>query len=210
MKSVDTGREKVKKICEVLRKETLDPAKKEGDQIIAKARSESEKIIADAKRDAAGILEEARKKVEEERNVFQASINLAAKKSIETLKQEIDKRLFNPELASFVSEKMKDPKVIADLISVIVSGIEKEGINGDLRAVVSKGINGEAVNKELAKGVIERLESKGVDLGDIGGGAQVQIKDRNLTIDLSDEALKHLLASFVRDDFRAIIFAADV
>lgn len=206
MKSVDTGKEKVKKICEVLHRETIGPAKKEGDQIIAKAREEGEKIVSNAKREAMRLLENARKKIEEERNVFQASMNLACKKSIDTLKQDIEKRLFNPELEAFVAKKMKDPKVAADLISAIVKGIEKEGIEGDLRAIVSKDINVEAVNQELSKGIMDKLESKSVEVGGIEGGAQVKIVDRNLTIDMSDEALKTLVAGFVRDDFRSVIF----
>ena len=207
MKSVDTGKEKVKKICEVLRKETIDPAKKEGGQIIAKARSEGERIVANAKEEAARLLYDAKKKIEEERNVFQASINLACKKSIATLKQEIEKNLFNPQLAAFVGERTKDPKVVAELITAIINGINKEGINGDFRALVSKAVNTEAVNKELSKGIVEQLESKSVELGEIEGGAQVKIVNRNLTIDMSDDALKSLLANFVRDDFRSVIFA---
>ncbi|QVL55093.1 MAG: V-type ATP synthase subunit E [Simkaniaceae bacterium] len=207
MKSVDTGKEKVKKICEVLRKETIDPAKKEGGQIIAKARSEGERIVANAKEEAARLLYDAKKKIEEERNVFQASINLACKKSIDTLKQEIEKNLFNPQLAAFVGERTKDPKVVAELITAIINGINKEGINGDFRALVSKAVNTEAVNKELSKGIVEQLESKSVELGEIEGGAQVKIVNRNLTIDMSDDALKSLLANFVRDDFRSVIFA---
>lgn len=210
MKSVDTGKEKVKKICEVLRKETLDPAKKEGDQIVAKARADAKKIIEDAKGEASKVHAEAKKRIEEERNVFQASINLAAKKSIDTLKQDIEKKLFNPELAQLVAEKVKDPKVIAGLIGAIVSGIEKEGIGGDLRAIVSSAVGVDAINKELTKGIIEKLKSKSVEIGEIKGGAQVKVVGQNLTIDMSDQALQTLLASFVRDDFRSVIFAATV
>ena len=76
MKSVDTGKEKVKKICEVLRRETIDPAKKEGNQIIAKARDEGEKIVTHAKQEAARLLDDAKKQLEEKRNIFQASINI--------------------------------------------------------------------------------------------------------------------------------------
>lgn len=210
MKSIDTGKEKVKKICEVLRKETLDPAKKEGDLIIAKARADAEKIIKDAKGEASRVQAEAKRRIEEERNVFQASMNLAAKKSIDTLKQEIEKKLFNPELTQLIAEKMKDPKIVAKLIVAIVSGIEKEGIEGDLKAIVSGAVSIDAVNKELTKGIIEKLKSKSVEIGEIEGGAQVKIIDQNLTIDMSDEALKTLLANFVRDDFRSVIFAATV
>lgn len=208
MKSVDTGKEKVKKICEVLRKETLDPAKKEGEQIIAKARAQSEKIIADAKKDGERIHEEAKKKIEEERNVFRASMNLACKKSIETLKEKIDKELFNPELSHFVHELTKDPKVASQLISAIVSGLQKEGVEGDLRAIVSNTIDVEAVNKELVKGILERLKKQSIEVEEIEGGAKVKIENENLTIDLSSDALKNLLSGFLRDDFRSILFAS--
>lgn len=210
MKSVDTGKEKVKKICEVLRKETLDPAKKEGDQIIAKAKRDAEKIIEDAKQKAAKIHEETKRKIEEERNVFQASINLACKKSLEMLRQEIETKLFNPELKSLLSKELNEPKVVAELISAIVTAIQKEGLEGDLRAIVSKAVKLEAVNQALLKGIETRLKGNSVELGALKGGAQVKMVDHNLTIDLSEEALKSLLASYVRDDFRSIVFASNV
>jgi len=207
MKSVDTGKEKVKKICEVLRKETIDPAKKEGDQIIAKAKHSAEGIVADAKKEAARLLDEARSKIEEERNVFKASINLACKKSIDMLKQSVEEKLFNPQLAEFCKAATNDSKVAADLISAIIKSVDKEGVDGDLKAVVSKDVDLDAVNKAILKGAIEKLKSKSVEVGSIEGGVQVKIVDQNLTIDMSDESLKNLLASFVRDDFRSVIFS---
>ena len=210
MKSVDTGKDKVKKICEVLKKETLDPAKKEADRIIAKARVDGEKIIEDAKREAQKLQEEAKKRIEEERNVFQASINLACKKSLDTLKQEIEKKLFNEELEHFISKQMNHPDIVAELISAIVKGIEKEGIDVNLKALISSTVSPQAVNQALAKGIVDRLKEKSVEIGDITGGAQVKIVDQNLTVDMTDEALKTLLANFVREDFRSVIFAASV
>ena len=210
MKSVDTGKDKVKKICEVLKKETLAPAKKEADKIIALARSDAERILEDAKREGKRIHDEAKKKIEEERNIFQASLNLACKKSLDTLKQEIEQNLFNEELNAFIDKQMKDPHIIAEIISAIVKGIEKDGIDVDLKAVISSAVSTQEVNRELARGVVERLKSKSVEIGDITGGTQVKIVDKNLTIDMTDEALKALLASFVREDFRSVIFAATV
>ncbi|MEM8727205.1 MAG: V-type ATP synthase subunit E [Chlamydiota bacterium] len=207
MKSIDTGKEKVKKICEVLRKETLDPAKKEGDRIIAKARADAEKIIEDAKNEASRIGEESKRRIEEQRNLCQASMNLAAKQSIDTLKQEIEKNLFNPELNRLVADTVKEPKAVAELIQAMIAGIKKEGIEGDLKAIISGSVDVDAVNRELAKGGIEKLKSESIEVGAIEGGAQVKIIDKNLTIDMSDEALKELIAGFVRDDFRSMIFA---
>ena len=210
MKSIDTGKDKVKKICEVLTKETLDPAKEEAKKIVGKAHVEAEKIVSKGKREAQRLLGEIKKKIQEERNVFQASINLACKKSLDTLRQEIEQSLFNTELNTFVEGKMQDPHVIAEIIAAIIKGIEKEGIDANLRAIIPGVVSAKAVNQELAKGILERLKSNSVEVGDIEGGALVKIMDKNLTIDMTDEALKTLLASFVREDFRSVIFETDL
>ena len=44
MEIVDSGKDKVKKICETLKKQTLDPAKQEARNIIDHALKEAEKI----------------------------------------------------------------------------------------------------------------------------------------------------------------------
>ena len=207
MKSVDTGKDKVKKICEVLKRETLDPAKKEADLIIHQAREDAAKIIEDAKREAQKIHSDAKKKIEEERNVFESSINLACRKSLSTLKQDIEEKLFDPELSKWIGKAAQDPHVIAELISAIVKGIEKEGIDADLQALIPSTVSSKTVNQELLKGIVERLKEKSVLIGEFQGGAEVKIVDQNITIDITDEALKALVASFVRDDFRSVVFS---
>lgn len=208
MKSVDTGKDKVKKICEVLKRETLDPAKKEADVIIHKAREDAARIIEDAKREAQNAIEEAKRKIEEERNVFQASINVACKKSLDMLRQEIENKLFHTELQAFVGKNMQNAHTIAELISAIVKAIEKEGTEANLRAIVPSSVSAKEINGQLVKGILERLEKNSVELGEIEGGVEVKVVDKNLTIDMTEEALKSLVASYVRDDFRSVIFSA--
>ncbi len=48
--ATDTGKDKVKKICEVLRKETIEPAIDEARGILEEAHSKGEAIIRDAKK----------------------------------------------------------------------------------------------------------------------------------------------------------------
>ena len=208
MKSVDTGKDKVKKICEVLKRETLDPAKKEADAIIHVAREDAARIVEDAKRAAQNVFEEAKRKIEEERNVFQASINVACKKSLDFLKQEIEQKLFHKQLQDFVGKQMRDPHTIAELITAIVKAIDKEGIGANLRAVIPSTVSAKEVNQQLVKGVLERLEQNSVELGEIAGGVEVKVVDKNLTIDMTEDALKSLVATYVRDDFRSIIFSS--
>jgi V/A-type H+-transporting ATPase subunit E len=43
-------------------------------------------------------------------------------------------------------------------------------------------------------------------VGSFKGGAQLQWHDRKLTLDMSDDALKELLSTYVRKDFRKMLF----
>jgi V/A-type H+-transporting ATPase subunit E len=208
MKAVETGTDKVKKICEALKKETIDPAKKEADAIVHRAREEAARLIEEAKEEAKEVLREAKEKIQEERSVFQSSIHLAAKKSIAALKEEIEEKLFSRELSEVVKKAVSGPEVVAKLISAIVKGIEEEGIKGDLRAFISKEVSVQDVNACLAEGILERLKGKSVEVGEVKGGAEVKIVDQNITIDMSDEALKALLAKYIQEDFREIIFSS--
>ena len=63
MKSTEVGKDKVKKICDVLRRETLDTAKEEAAAIIEKGREEVKGLIEEAKREAKRAHEAAKKKI---------------------------------------------------------------------------------------------------------------------------------------------------
>jgi len=209
MKGLESGKDKVKKICEVLKKETLEPAQHEADQIIATANAQAQKIIADAQAKAEALLLEGKNTLERQKNVFQSSMNQACKQSIEFLKQEIENKLFNHELSSMITKQMQDPKVIAEIISAVVAAIEKEGLETDITAFVPSVIPARNVNTMLAQNVISKLREKEVVLSSLQGGVAVKLQDQNITIDISDQAVKDLVSQFIRKDFRDLIFAAN-
>ena len=204
---MDTGAKKIKKICEILKQETLEPAKKEAEKILAQARNDARKIVEDAKLEEKRIYEESKKKIKEREDIFQSSLNLACKKSFDTLKQKVEQALFNKALALSFDKQMQDSHVIAKILSAIVKGIEKEGIDVDLQAKISSSVSKQEVQRELAQSVINHLKLESVEIG-LSGGAEVKICDKHLTIDMSDKALKALIANFVREDFRSIFFAS--
>ncbi len=206
MKTVDTGKDKVRKICDVLKKETLAPAKLEAEQIIVNARVKGELLIKEAKAQIERMQSTARHEIDTERSLFQASLNLACKQGMATLKQDIENKIFNKALGESLDQFINDPKIIANLISAIVTSIEKEGIDVDLQAVISSRVSKEEVNKHLMQGVLEKLQEKSVILGEITGGAEVRLLNKQMTLDISDQSLATLLGTFLRSDFRAILF----
>ena len=209
MKGLESGKDKVKKICEVLKKETLEPAKKEAEEILHQAHATAEDIISQAHEKAKEIEFAAKKEIERQKNVFQSSLHQACKQSIESLKQQIENNLFNKELSDLITRQSQDPKVIAELLTAVVKAIEKEGINSDITAYVSAAVPAKAVNTLLAQNVLQRLKEKEVILGSMQGGVAVKIYKENISLDITDTALKELVSQYIRKDFRDMLFAAN-
>jgi V/A-type H+-transporting ATPase subunit E len=208
MKGLETGKDKVKKICDALRKETLEPALQEAAQIVDDARREAERIVREGREEAERALAEARALVERERNVFQSSLHQACRQALEALKQTIEEKLFHRELARLLHKQTEDPKVIAALIEAVVHALRKDGIDAPLSAYIPAAVPARSVNALLGSEILERLKEKSVLLGAMAGGASVKLHKENITLDLSDEALKELVAHYIRRDFREMLFGA--
>ena len=206
MKGTETGKDKVKKICDILRRETLDPAVNEAEQIIRSAKEQAEQIVSSGRNEAEKMKEEARQDIERQRNVFQSSLAQACKQAIEALKQSIEEKLFNQELGRMITKHTQDPKVLAQLIGAVVKGLEKEGIDASLSVYVPAAVPARSVNALLAHEIVEKLKEKSVLVGPLTGGIEVKLHKENITVDISDAALKELVANYIRKDFREMVF----
>ena len=206
MKDLETGKDKIQRICDALRKETLEPAKQEAREIVENAHMQASEIVAEAKQSAASMIQAAEKEMEEKSRVFHASLNLACKQGIEQLKQKIEKELFDQELASLVTQEMADPKVIASLLNSFMKSCEEKGIEEEFVALIPKTISPRSINELLAARVLARLKNKTVVAADFGGGVQIQLKGSQITIDISDGVVRDLISQYIRRDLRDLVF----
>lgn len=206
MKTLENEQDKIQKICDALRKQTLEPAQAEAEKIIQAGHARAEQIVQEARQQSDQLLAEARKKIERERNVFESSLSQASKQSIEALKQAIEHQLFTPELHDQIVKNTTDPKVIASLITSIVSAIEKEGLGVDLNAYVPASVPAQQVNALLAKEIINKLNGKSVALANFAGGAKIRVEGKNITLDISNTEIEELIQRYVRKDFRKLLF----
>ncbi len=204
--TLEKGEDKIQKICDALRRETLEPAKREAEKLIEDARVRAEQIVKEAHEQVEKLLEAARETIEQERNVFHSSLEQAGKQSLEELRQAIEHKLFNDQLQKVLEEQVSDPKVIAKLVTSIIQAIDREGISTELSVIVPESVSAKEVNKLLGDGILQKLETKSVSLGEFVGGAQVKLLDKKMTIDITDGALMELLSSYVRKDFRKLLF----
>ena len=72
MKGLETGKNKIQKICDVLRKETLEPAKQEAAEIVENAHIAASKILVDAQKKGQELLSLAEKEIAEKKKVFES------------------------------------------------------------------------------------------------------------------------------------------
>lgn len=207
MKTLESGQDKIQKICDKLRHEIIEPAQKDAHQIIVDANKQAEMIINDADKQAKLIIKQARELNEQERNVFNSSLIQASKQALEALRQEIETNFFNDGLESILDKGLADPQLVANLINGIVKGLEKDGVSTDLKAVISRTLAPEQITNALLDNVRKKLKDQPLEIGQFGGGVQVKLVGKRMTVDLTDDALKDLLSTYARKDFRHIIFS---
>jgi V/A-type H+-transporting ATPase subunit E len=206
MKGLDTGKDKVKKICDVLRKETLEPAKREAEETLSRAQAEAAAIIEAAEKEAARIYEETRREIEKQHTIFQASLAQACRQTLELLKQEIEEKLFNRELSALLGKQLQEPKVLHQLIDAVVGALGKEGTDADLSIYIPAAVPARTINDLLAGSVLEKLKEKSVLLSGIAGGIEVKLHNKRLTIDISEATIREIVANYIRKDFRDLLF----
>ena len=206
MKVVEAGKDKVQKICDAIRKETLEPAQQEAREIVENARLEAQEILAKAEKEAKKRVEETEKTLEEKKRVFDSSLQMACRQGIEWLKQKIEKELFDQELAHLVTQKTQDSKVIVHIIDSFFQIIQDRGIDDEFVVVIPKSISPRQISSEVAAKVLEKLSGEKIVLGEFSGGVKIQLKERAITIDISDEVVCDLIAQYIRRDFRELVF----
>ena len=209
MNTLKNSNDKIQEICDVLKRETLEPAQKEAQEILSQAHSEAKRIKHEAEIDAKKILAHAELEIIQKKNVFQSSLAQAARQATEALKQSVVANLFNDQLITLVESSSSSPDVVGQLIKALIEALDKDGIDGNISAYIPEHLKPEDVNRALGKALISRLKTESVQVGNFKGGAMVKLEDKRLTLDISDKALKELFSTYLKKpEFRELIFNA--
>ena len=206
MEILDSGKDKVKKICETLKKQTLDPAKLEAKNIVDVALKEAEKIVKHAREEAKQILEDQKQRLAQEKKAFQSSLSFACKQSLEALKEEIEHHLFNKQVSTLFQHETHQDSLVAQFIEVVIKALEKEGINAPFDVYIPKVLSRQKIAQKLGSEILSKIEGSELHLADFHGGAKVRVKNRHMTVEITDESLKALFSRFIREEFRNLLF----
>ena len=170
MKSLEQGKQKIQRICDIIKEETLEPAKQEAEKIVAQARERAQAIVEEAEKQAERIHGEVRETIEKERHIFHSSLVQASKQSISLLKQEIEQKLFNQTIRDHIEKHPDEATLAAKLIDAVVKAIEKEGLSADLSVAVSHTLPAKEVNALIGSEILAKLREKSVTLGNFALG----------------------------------------
>lgn len=206
MKGLDSGKDKIQKICDALRKETLEPAQQEAKEILENAHLQADGILKEARSLGEKMIAAAEKEIEEKKKLCQSSLQFSSRQAVEYLKQKIEEELFDKQLKEWVAKELSDPQIIAHLINSLVSSMEEKGIDDEFIAMIPKEISPRSINALLTSQVLHKLEKGSVEIGDFNGGVQLRLKGKEMTIDVSDEVIRELIAQYIRSDFRKLLF----
>jgi V/A-type H+-transporting ATPase subunit E len=206
MEILDSGKDKVKKICDTLKKQTLDPAKQEAKHIVDHALKEADKIVKQAKEEARHLVEEQKIKLLQEKKAFYSSLNLAGKQTLEALKQEVEEHLFHKNISTLMQKATHHEDIIASFINTVVMCLEKEGLDSNLEILIPKHLSKQKVLENLSSRLVQSLKEHQIHIGDFHGGAKIKLKDHHIVFEMTDESLKALFSRFIREEFRSFLF----
>ncbi|MFA5250671.1 MAG: V-type ATP synthase subunit E [Parachlamydiales bacterium] len=206
MPEIQNSKDKIQRICESLKAQTIEPAKQEAQEILENAHIEAKEVRLKAKEEAERIKKAALLEMEKQKKNLLSSLALASRQAVDTLKQAVEKQFFRENLASLIEKPLSEPKLIAQLVEALIRAIEKEGTETDFTLVLSRTMDAKKIAALLAQDVLAKVQAQGFLAGDFAGGVKIQLKDKNLTLDISEKALQELIVEYVRQDFRTLIF----
>lgn len=205
-----------------LRDEGVSAGRAEADSIVGDARVRAQKILDKANADARERIEGARKESDAYRAAGEAALKTAMRDTVLDMKTALMER-FSSDLKRLVSHQMQDPEVLKQMILEVAGRARADGEVGDadeLEVLLPEevvGLEELRVNpEELRKGRLTKfvlgltgeMLRQGVAFSgsqDIAAGIQIQLKDKDITLDLTEKAVAALLLQHLQPRFRAIL-----
>lgn len=205
---LETADEKVEQICQLLTKETLEPARQKAKDIVSEAEAQAKSIIKAAEEEAKELTEKSLAAMKGERKTFDSTIKLAHQQAITQLKDQIQ-QIFSEKLQASMQATTSKKENVASILSAMVEAVRKEGIKSDLKGVIPKTVKPEDLIEEMSQDVKTELQKNSIEVADIKGGAILKIEDKKLSVHMTDEAVGELLTNYISESLRDFLFVRE-
>jgi V/A-type H+-transporting ATPase subunit E len=212
----------VEALIERLREQGVDAGRAEADKIVVEARRRAAQIVHEAETQAAELVEAARKETRMLQTGGEEALRIAMRDTVLRLKGELTGR-FSAEVRRLIAVAMDQEAFLKQLI-LAVAGRAREEAGVDAGDAVQIQLPRALVGlEELRRNPLELREgslshfvlslagnvlAEGVTFGVVGDDARgicLYLKDKDVTIDLTDEKVAALLLQHLQPRFRAIL-----
>lgn len=179
----------IKDLISSIKKDGIESANAQADEILTDAKKRSEAILAESKAEAERMVEDARAEIEVFRSSAQLSAEQGKRDAVLAFRQEIQAQL-SQILAGKVRQAL-DAQTMARLLAAAVGEEDPSGYVAEVEEV------SDALRQELAEQIRAGLEIR--PNKKLRGGFRLAAKDGSGYLDCSDEELTRLLRPFFRD-----------
>ncbi len=202
MKNTYKTEDKILQICKELREKAITPVEEEKSRILLEAKELADKMVEEARGQRDAILQKTTREVEEKLKRMDSALAAAYKDTIENLKSAIKEKLIHPAWQDLCKAELRDKGVIAALITSLVNGVEKDGIDSDISVYIPQMLVKSDVDKLLADEIKKRLQNKGVLLsGQVGSGVYMRLEKDKIAYDFT--ALEEMVWPHLYEEFRS-------
>jgi V/A-type H+-transporting ATPase subunit E len=210
----------VEELIARLRDQGVAAGRSQADQIVAEARAEAQRTLAQARQQADQIVQQARTEAETLESSGKQALELALRDAVLALKSQLMER-FRGEVRQLVGEEQQKQELIEKMILEVVGRVREQADRSDHTEVLLPrhiaGLEELSQNpEELEQGVLTRFVQlvsrgmlrEGVSFG-IGADQQVGLRlrlvDRDVVLDLSDQAIAEAILQHLQPRFRALL-----
>ncbi|NGX31221.1 MAG: V-type proton ATPase subunit E [Chlamydiae bacterium] len=202
MKDLFNQEHKIQKICDQIKKETLDPVLKEKEDIEHQAKTMYDQLIREGHEEKEKIIQSAQGEIDQRLGIFKKAIDSAKQQTMDYLKQELEKGFFKKSVLLSIQKQAQEESIVAEFIKSLASDFETLS---NVEIDVSKHTDLKKLFSYFTQDFVKKIEANVIQLEGLEGGALVKIKDQYLTIDMSDKAIFDLLLKFLRKEFHELL-----
>ncbi len=205
-----------------LREQGVAAGRSEGNRIVAEAKAKAKQIVDKAQEEAKSHSEASRKEAASYQAAGEEAIKTAMRDTILDMKSYLMQR-FSSDVKRLVAREIREEALLRQII-LEVAGRARERVEGvdaeQLEVILPEKMVGLAELRqdpdELQKGKLtdfvlglsNDILREGVTFSasdDIESGIRVHMVDKDVTLDLTDEAIASLLLQYLQPRFRAIL-----
>jgi V/A-type H+-transporting ATPase subunit E len=211
----------VQALIERLKSEGVAAGQSEADAILAKARAKAEEIVSAAQKKADGLLAEARAEAAREKAATEDGLKVAARDLVLNLRNELGDRI-QQEASRLVATSLADEEFLQKLILAMAANARDNASVSDtepMEIVLPEKVvtfeelkqSPEAVEPGTLTHFVIALAGQvlrdGVTFSTAPGldGIKVKLTERNVSIDLTEEAIAILLKRHLQPRLRAVM-----